>query len=128
MRTQATVVLAILLGFGLGVAAIEGLSAKTTPPVYLIAEVNVTDLDGYTKEYVPLAQKSLKASGGRVVAAGQNVTPIEGTAPSNRVVIVAWDSLEQIQAWRDSAQYKEDRKIGDKYATFRMFAVEGMSQ
>jgi heme-degrading monooxygenase HmoA len=40
-------------------------------------------------------------------------------------MIMQWDSLDQIKAWRDSAQYKEDRKIGDKYATFRIFAVEG---
>ena len=40
----------------------------------------MTDLEGYMKEYVPLVQKSLEASGGRVLAAGQNVTPIEGTS------------------------------------------------
>jgi heme-degrading monooxygenase HmoA len=41
------------------------------------------------------------------------------------VVIAAWDSLAQIQGWLDSAKYKEDRKIGDTYATFRIFAIEG---
>ena len=75
------------------------------------------------KEYVPLVQKSLEASGGRVLAAAQNVTRIEGTPPKGRVVI-----NDQIKAWHDSAQYKEDRKIGDKYATFRIFAVEGRKQ
>jgi hypothetical protein len=35
--------------------------------------------------------------------------------------------MEQIRAWRDSAEYKENRKIGDKYATFRFFAIEGLS-
>jgi hypothetical protein len=40
-----------------------------------------------------------------------------------------WNSLEQLQAWRNSEQYKEDRKIGDKYAkTIRAFAVEGLPQ
>jgi hypothetical protein len=28
----------------------------------------------------------------------------------------------------DSTQYKEDRKIGDKYATFRIFAVQDLPQ
>ena len=37
-----------------------------------------------------------------------------------------WDT--SINPWHDSAQYKEDRKIGDKYATFRIFAVEGRKQ
>ena len=128
MSKWRAVGLAILAGFGLGIATIQGLGAKDTAPVFLVAEVEVTDLEGYMKEYVPLVQKSLEASGGRVLAAGQNVTPIEGTPPKGRVVIMQWDSLDQIKAWHDSAQYKEDRKIGDKYATFRIFAVEGRKQ
>jgi uncharacterized protein (DUF1330 family) len=62
------------------------------------------------------------------LAAGQEVTPIEGAPPKQRVVIVLWDSPEQLQAWRNSAQYKEDRKVGDKYATVRAFAVKGLPQ
>ena len=128
MSKWRAVGLAILAGFGLGIATIQGLGAKDTAPVFLVAEVEVTDLEGYMKEYVPLVQKSLEASGGRVLAAGQNVTPIKGTPPKGRGVIMQWDSLDQIKAWHDSAQYKEDRKIGDKYATFRIFAVEGRKQ
>jgi heme-degrading monooxygenase HmoA len=40
----------------------------------------------------------------------------------------AWDNIESIQAWRNSPQYKEARMIGDKYAKFRAFAVEGVPQ
>ena len=50
------------------------------------------------KEYVPLVQKSLEASSGRVLAVGQIVTPIEVTPPKGRVVIMQWDSLDQIKA------------------------------
>ena len=128
MGRQTAIGLAMLAGFGLGVAAIQGLSAKGKAPVYVIAEIDVTDVEGYTRDYVPLVQKSLEGSGGRIMAAGQNVTSIEGTPPKARVVIMQWDSLDQIKAWRDSAQYKEDRKIGDKYATFRIFAVEGAGE
>jgi uncharacterized protein (DUF1330 family) len=39
-----------------------------------------------------------------------------------------WDSLEQIQAWYNSPEYKEARKIGEKYAKFRSFAVDGVPQ
>ena len=105
MSKRIAVGLAILAGFGLGVATIQGLGAKDTAPVFLVAEVEVTDLEGYTKEYVPLAQKSLETSGGRILAASQNATAIEGGPPKARVVIMQWDSLDQIKAWRDSAQY-----------------------
>ncbi len=36
--------------------------------------------------------------------------------------------MEKIEAWYNSTEYKEARKIGDKYAKFRSFAVEGLPQ
>ena len=128
MKTHAAVGLAMLACLGLGAIAAQGLHAEAKPPVYLIAEIDVTDLDAYMKEYAPKAQASLQAAGGRTLAASEVVTAIDGAPPKRRVVVMVWDSLEQIQAWRNSAQYKEDRKIGDKYATFRIFAVEGLPQ
>lgn len=128
MKTHAAVGLAMLAGLALGAIAAQGLHAEAKPPVYLIAEIDVTDLDAYMKEYAPKAQASLQAAGGRTLAASEVVTAIDGAPPKRRVVVMVWDSLEQIQAWRNSAQYKEDRKIGDKYATFRIFAVEGLPQ
>jgi uncharacterized protein (DUF1330 family) len=78
----------------------------------------------------PKAQASMKAAGGRLLALGpgQKVTAIEGEPPKPRVAIQVWDSLEKLQAWRNSAEYKEARKIGDKYATFRAFSVEALPQ
>ena len=88
----------------------------------------MTNLDAYTKEYAPIAQASIKAAGGRLLAAGQNVTSVEGAPPTKRVAIQVWDSPEKIQAWRNSAEYKKAREIGDKYAKFRAFSVEGLPQ
>jgi heme-degrading monooxygenase HmoA len=51
-----------------------------------------------------------------------------GTPPAPRIAIQQWDSLDAAKAWRNSAEYKEARKIGDKYAKFRAFAVEGLPQ
>jgi len=117
------------LGVALGAVTGQALHAQATPPVYYVAEVDVTDLDGYLKEYAPKAATSSKDFGGQTLAAGQEITQIEGAPPNRRVVIVKWNSLEQLQAWRNSEQYKEDRKIGDKYAkTIRAFAVEGLPQ
>jgi heme-degrading monooxygenase HmoA len=45
-----------------------------------------------------------------------------------RVAVSSWDSIEKIQAWRNSAEFKDNRKIGEKYATFRSFTVEGLPQ
>lgn len=128
MKTRYIVTLAAVAGFGLGAFAVQALHAQSKPPVYYIAEVDVTEVDAYTKEYAPKAQALIKASGGRVLAAGQKVTAIEGTPPKPRVAVLLWDSMEAIRAWRDSAEYKELRNIGDKYAKFRAFTVEGQPQ
>ena len=120
--------LAVIVGFGLGAVAIEGLHAQAKPPVYTITEVDVTNLDAYLKEYAPKAQALIKKSGGRFLAAGQNVTALEGAPPKKRVAIQVWDSMEKIRAWRNSAEFKENRKIADKYATFRTYAIEGLPQ
>jgi len=53
---------------------------------------------------------------------------LEGQPPKGRVIVQAWDSIEKLQAWRNSKEFKELRKIGDKYAKFRSYAVEGVSQ
>jgi uncharacterized protein (DUF1330 family) len=128
MKNQYSVPLAVLAGIGIGAVAVQTLHAQATPPVYYVAEIAVTDLDAYTKEYAPKAQAILKAAGGRILAAGQKVTAIEGTPPAPRVAVLQWESMDKLQAWRNSADFKEVRQIGDKYAKFRSFAVEGLPQ
>jgi uncharacterized protein (DUF1330 family) len=128
MKTQYAVALALLTGVGLGAIAVQGLHAQAKPPVYTVFEIDVTNVAAYEKEYAPLGQASIVKSGGKTLAAGQKVTTLEGAPPKSRVTIHRWDSLEKAQAWFNSADFKEARKIGDKYAKFRAFAVEGVSQ
>ena len=101
------------------------------PPLYYITEIDVTDPVGFAKNYLPIMQLLIKADGGRFVAlggprGGGKVTAIEGAPPAPRVAVLVWDSLEQVQAHRDSEAFKAARKIGEKYATFRSFTVEGL--
>jgi len=128
MKTYYTVGLSLLTGIGVGAIAVQTLHAQAKPPVYRIAEIEITNMEAYTKEFAPKAQAALKAAGGRFLAAGQNVTALEGEPPKSRVTIQVWDSLEKMQAAYTSPEYKEARKIGDKYAKFRAFAVEGLPQ
>jgi uncharacterized protein (DUF1330 family) len=93
----------------------------------LLERNDVSNSDAYAKEFLPLIKESIKASGGRYVAAGK-ATTLEGEPPASRVVVIAFDSLEKIQAWRDSQAFKDDRKIGDKYAKFRAYAIDGIPQ
>ena len=41
------------------------------------------------------------------------------------MTIQAWDSVDAVNKWFNSAEYQDALKIGHKYATFRRYAVEG---
>ena len=128
MKMYFTVAFSMLTGVAIGGAAIQGLHAQAKPPVYYVAEIDTSNLDAYMKDYAPLAQASIKAAGGRIVAGGA-AKAFEGDPPkAARVVVQMWDSEEQIQKWRSSADYKKAREIGDKLAKFRSYAVPGTAQ
>jgi uncharacterized protein (DUF1330 family) len=98
-------------------------------PAYLIGEIDVSNPDGYAKEYLPKAREIIKAHGGRLIASGgaagsgSQVTAIDGEAPK-RVVIYMYPSMEALKAWRNDPAYMEVRNAGEKYAKYRTFAVE----
>ena len=127
MKTRFTVALSMLAGIAVGAVAVQGLHAQAKPPVYTVSEIQITNLDAYLKEFAPVAQASIKAAGGKFLAGGPG-TSLEGAPPASRVTIQSWDSLEQAQAWRNGADYKKAREIGDKYAKFRAIAVMGTPQ
>jgi uncharacterized protein (DUF1330 family) len=123
MKVRYTVGLAMLAGVAIGAIAVQGLHAQGKAPVYVVAEIDISNPDAYTKEFLPIVQSNL----GKAVAAGKPTT-IEGEPAKSRVTVRAYDSLEAARAAYSSSAYKEARKIGDKYAKFRIFAVEGVSQ
>ncbi len=127
MKTRTSIALAVVAGFGLGGVTIHTLHAQAKPPVFTVAEINVTNAEGYAKEYVPKAQALIRAKGGKILAGSNSVTALEG-APAKRLAIHQWESLEKAKAWRSSPEYAENRKIGNKYATFRILALEGLPQ
>jgi uncharacterized protein (DUF1330 family) len=114
----------------LGALGGRALHSETKPPAYLIGQIDVTDPDGYAKEYLPRAREIIKAHGGKLVAAagaaatGPQVVAVDG-APPKRVVIYVYPNLEALQAWRNDPAYVKVRAVGEKYATYHTFAVEG---
>jgi uncharacterized protein (DUF1330 family) len=133
MRSNYKIAVAVTAGVAIGALAVQGLHAQAKPPVYFVAEIDVTNPDAYAKEYAPKAQAIIKAAGGRFLAIGGSaattgtVTAFDGDAPK-RVVVQVWDSMEKIRAWRANPEYVELRKVGEKYAKFRSFAVDGLQE
>jgi uncharacterized protein (DUF1330 family) len=127
MKTYITVGVSMMAGVALGAGAIQTLHAQAKPVAYVIAEIDVKDQDGFTKEFAPAAVKALgdNASGYKALARGGKTVALYGDPPKNRVVINSFTDLDHAVAAYNSPDYKAAKVIGDKYATFRTFAVEG---
>jgi uncharacterized protein (DUF1330 family) len=130
MNARYKIGLVMFACVALGALSSEALHGQATPPVYLIGQIDVSDPDGYAKEYLPKAREIIKAHGGRLIAVagaaatGPKVVAIDGEAPK-RVVIYMYPSMEALQAWRNDPAYVQVRRVGEKYAKYHTFAVEG---
>lgn len=127
MKTRFTIAVSMLAGAVLGGAAIQALHAQAKPPVYMIAVNQLRNPDGYAKEYVPPAQKTVKDYGGEYIAAGPGMQ-VEGNLPDGAVIILRWESVEALQRWRNSPEFQAALKIGEQYAKFNIIAVNGIKQ
>ena len=129
MKTTHKLVLTLLAGAVIGAAAVGALHAQSKPPVYLVYENELTNRDGYLKDYVPTAIATIKAHGGRVLAAGKPTT-YAGEPPREPASfgILAFDSTEQLEGWLHSDEYKKIRAVGEQYAKYRNIAVPGFPQ
>ena len=120
MKTRHAVVLAMLTGTAGGATAVEMLHAQSTPPVYMVAINEISNLDGY-RAYQPSGARSIKDHGGVYIAAGP-VTNLTGALPNGRGVILRWPSMEAMQAWRNSPEYR----VGEQFAKYNIVALTGV--
>jgi uncharacterized protein (DUF1330 family) len=127
MKNIHKIALTLCAGASLGALAVQTLHAQAKPPVYMIAINEVSNQDGYKKEYLPPAQKSIKDHGGVYVAAGPE-KKVAGNLPDGRVVILRWESMDQLLRWRNSPEYQAALKVGEKYAKYNIVAVDGVKQ
>src|SRR5215831_13106701 len=102
MNTKFKIALALVSGAALGAAAVQGLHAQAKPKAYAVTEVEVID-SAAQAAYGPQVQAVISSAGGHnFFTAGGKVTTFGGDAPKV-VAITQWDSLEQLQAYRNSA-------------------------
>ncbi len=128
MKTRYAVALSIWAGAMVGAALVQALHAQAKPPAYVVAEINVMNPGPYDKEYVPPAAKAIADGGGKYLVRGGRTVAFYGEPPKTRIAVMVFENMEKAQAAFDSAAFKEAKKVGDKYATFRVYAVQGVSQ
>jgi uncharacterized protein (DUF1330 family) len=126
MKTTLVIGFSTIAGIALGSGLVNALYAQGKPQAYVVGEINVTDPEGFAKDFSPLARKALaEAPGYRALVLGGKTVAIEGLAPQTRVVINVFDNIDAAVQAYNSPEFRAAKKIGDKYATFRTYAVEG---
>jgi uncharacterized protein (DUF1330 family) len=123
MNPKSRIVLAVVVGAALGAAAVQGLHAQAKPKAYIVTDSEVLDAAA-AAAYSPVNQAAQKAAGGRSFRTTGKIVAIVGVAPQ-RVGLSEWDSLEQAQAWINSAARKDLAPQRDKaIKIIRQFVVE----
>ncbi len=98
-------------------------TAQTKTVAYAVVELDVRQPDEFAKEFFPLAAKIFAEAGGTFLVRPSAPTAIDDVPPK-RVAIIRFDSVEKAKATFASDAYREARKIGDKYASFKIFVLE----
>jgi uncharacterized protein (DUF1330 family) len=124
MNAKFRIALAVAAGAAFGAAAIHGLHAQAKSKAYSVTEIEVLDTAALAA-YVPLVTTTIKAAGGRNFnTGGGRITAFTGEPPK-RVAIIEWDSLEQAQAYVNSAAWKDLAPQRDKAEKIiRTYVVE----
>jgi uncharacterized protein (DUF1330 family) len=123
------VILAALIGAGVGAGAVTGIKAQNKPRAYIVIEVEVTgDRETYMHDYVAHVQATLDLFGGRFLVRGGKTVATEGDPPKGRIAIVVFDSFEKAQAFRNSPEYLKIYPVPERFTQSRQYIVEGVAE
>lgn len=95
-------------------------------PAYVINDMEITDPQRF-EEYKRLSPPTVAAYGGRFLARGGELSPLEGDWRPRRLVVLEFPDMAQAQAWLDSPEYAPARRLRQLSANSRMVMVEGVS-
>jgi uncharacterized protein (DUF1330 family) len=129
MKSSSKIILVVTCGLLAGGGAVQLLHAQSKPPAFVVTEIAVKDEEGYAQNFLKAAQKDIADHGGKYVAGGYHKTlSLAGSEPPNRVVILQFANMDAVKEWRDQGAMDLENSVGNKYASFRIYAVEGATQ
>jgi uncharacterized protein (DUF1330 family) len=129
MKSTLKITAAIACGLVVGGGTVQLLHAQSKPPAFVVAEIAVRDRQGYDENFQKATEKDIAVHGGKYLAGGYNKTlSLVGPEPPNRVVFLQFPNMDAVKTWRDQGALDMENTVGSKYASFRIYAVEGVTQ
>ena len=92
---------------------------------YLLAEIEITNADGYA-EYGKVVPATVAKYGGKFLVRGGKTHPLEGEWPERRRVIIEFPSIEQAKAWWSSPEYAKPKEMRRAASKGRLMFIEGV--
>ncbi len=93
-------------------------------PIYLIIDVQISNKDSYS-QYVQKAQVIVKKYGGKYLSRGAKITPLSGGWNPERIMVIAFDSKEQMDNCFGSMEYFDIVNLRKDCTSSRSIIVEG---
>ncbi|MBC9071672.1 DUF1330 domain-containing protein [Thauera sp. CAU 1555] len=96
-------------------------------PAYLVVDARVHDAERITR-YRELAEIAVARFGGRYLVRGGATETLEGEWAPQRLVIVAFPSMDAARRFYDSPEYRAAREARAGIADFDMLLGEGLEE
>ena len=95
-------------------------------PSFMISQVTVTDKEKFA-EYLANTRTVGAKYGARPVAMGNQPRMLNGESDGHQMVVVAeFETMEQLDTWHSSAEYKALESLRDAGSIQHMVAYQGM--
>ena len=96
-------------------------------PAYLISDVTVRDAEAF-QTYRTRAAASIARYGGRYLARGGDVMPLEGTWSPRAIIIVEFPDQAQARLWYRSPEYASALEVRDAALARNLILVDGIGE
>ena len=93
---------------------------------YLLASIDVKDVERYDRDYVPGVGPLIQKHGDRVLIATDKIDVLEGQWPPGRVIVIEFPDADAAKAWYSDPEYQPLVKIRFEASEGLLAFVDGV--
>lgn len=99
----------------------------STMPTYVLIEIEIHDREMYS-QYIEKAKPIVLSHGGQYVVRGGKVMPLFGEWKPERIILIRFDSQEDVEKCFGSEEYLEIAHLREKSTITRSVVLEGYEE
>lgn len=92
---------------------------------YVLVDIKVSDPEIYA-QVKALTPPVVAAYGGRYLVRGGKIELVSGSWHPERLVILAFETMEAARNWETSPEYQQIKQLRDRSAKVNMLLLEGL--